>query len=276
VSGLRIGSGEYLFERDDDFGRDKPSFGVVSNVAIDASGRVRVWHRGVKPLVTLDDKGAPVESWGEGVARDPHGMFAVADGSMWLVDRGSHEVFCLGSDGKITRRIGTRDRPALEAPFSNPADVAISPRGEIFVADGYANSRVHRFSPTGEHILSWGGPGSLAGQFRVPHGIWIDSDETVYVADRENNRVQLFTTGGIFIDEWPDFYRPTDVFIDSEGLIYVPDHVPRLTVLDRGGRILARGMVGDRPHSVWGDKNGSIYLALALERRIEKYVRVRS
>jgi len=277
VGGLRIGSGEYLLERDDGFGREKPvGFGVVSNVAVDARQRVRVWHRGSKPLITLDDRGALLDAWGEGVARDPHGMFAAADGSMWVVDRGAHEVLRVAADGKITLRMGSRDRPVLDGPFNNPADVAISPQGDIFVADGYSNSRVHRFSSTGEHILSWGGPGSMAGQFRVPHGVWIDSAGTVYVADRENNRVQLFTTDGTFVEEWTDFYRPTDVFIDSAGLIYVTDHVPRLTILDRSGRILARGLVGDRPHSVWGGNDGSIYLALALERKVEKYVRVRS
>jgi len=276
LSAARIGSGHYLFERVDDWDKEhRASFGVVSSVAVDSDQRVRVWHRGADPLLSLDSDGKRVGAWGAGLVRDPHGIFAVEDGSIWLVDRDAHEVLCLGRDGRVGLRLGQRDSPAHNAPFSHPADVALSKSGEIFVADGYGNSLVHRFTSTGKHILSWGGPGSLAGQFRVPHGVWVDSQDVVYVADRENNRVQCFTTGGIFIDQWTDFYRPTDVFMDAEGIIYVTDHVARLTVLDRGGHILARGRLGDRPHSLWGDRKGNLYIALALEKRVEKYARVR-
>ena len=93
------------------------------------------------------------------------------------------------------------------------------------MADGYGNSSVHKFSPEGQHLLSWGSRGTGPGQFSTPHGIWVDSHDRVYVADRENNRVQIFDTEGRFISEWHDFYHPMDIFMDAEDKIYVTDQI---------------------------------------------------
>src|SRR5207248_6491697 len=143
-------------------------------------------------------------------------------------------------------------------PFHYPTNLAVGPSGDLYVTDGYGNARVHRFAPDGRLLQSWGEPGGGPGQFRVPHGLAVDEDGTVYVADRENSRVQLFTADGVYRGAWTDVARPCQVFVDGAGAVYVaelgfragrwPWMGPpeagavggRLSVFDRNGRLLAR------------------------------------
>jgi peptidylglycine monooxygenase len=120
---------------------------------------------------------------------------------------------------------------------------------------------VHKFSSSGEHLLTWGAPGSGPGEFHTPHGIWVDDFERVYVVDRDNNRIQLFTSDGEYLEEWQDFFHPMDIFLDSSNNVYVTDQTPRLTVLNTKGDIIARGFAPDAGHGMWGDSNGNLYLA---------------
>ena len=121
-------------------------------------------------------------------------------------------------------------RPRLQAPFNHPADACVAPSGEIYVADGYGNSSVHRFSADGEYISSFGSPGRGPGQFVVPHSIRVSRDGRVYVADRENHRVQVFTSEGEFLAEWTDFKCPMGVHIDADQVVYVTDQIPRISL----------------------------------------------
>jgi DNA-binding beta-propeller fold protein YncE len=173
-------------------------------------------------------------------------------------------------------------------PFNFPTNLAISPNGDLYVADGYGNARIHRFSPDGTLLMSWGEPGSGPGQFHVPHGIAIDRHGTIYVADRENSRIQLFTAEGKFLTEWTDIARPCQVFIDDTSCVYVAElgyragmwpgtHPPtpaatggRLSIFDIHGQLLARWGGGDNPcapgdffapHDVWVDSRGDIYVS---------------
>jgi peptidylglycine monooxygenase len=121
---------------------------------------------------------------------------------------------------------------------------------------------------------SWGQPGSLPGEFRVPHGIWVTEDDRVLVADRENGRVQVFGRDGTFVDEWTDFYRPTNIFVDRHGSIFVSDLIPRISVFDRDGRLVDRlRPYHNNAHGVWNDKSGSIFLAATDGSCVEKFVR---
>ena len=170
--------------------------------------------------------------------------------------------------------LGTAGVPSFQAPFNHPADIAVGPNGDIYVADGYGNSRVHRFSADGALILSWGSPGKGPGEFSVPHGVWVDRNERVYVADREHGRVQVFTPEGEFIDQWTDFFRCTDVYVDADGAVYVTDLIPRLSVFDSSGKMVARGRpVLNTPHGLYGDSHGDLYFAEASARRLSKLVR---
>jgi len=170
--------------------------------------------------------------------------------------------------------LGQRGRPALQAPFNHPADVALAPNGDIYVADGYGNSAIHRFSAEGKHLGSWGAPGAGRGQFTTPHGIWVDSRERILVADRENNRVQLFSPEGDFYGEWTDLFHPMDIYVDRTGTVYVTDQIPRITMYSPEGQMLARGRpVTMGAHGVWGDSRGNLYLAEVAVNQVTKLVR---
>ena len=124
--------------------------------------------------------------------------------------------------------LGERHVPRLQAPFNHPTDVAVAPDGDIYVSDGYGNSAVHCFAPTGECRRTWGCPGTGPGEFSTPHAIWVDRSGRVLVADRENNRVQIFGREGEYLDEWGDFYHPMDIYEDDRGMVYVTDQTPQL------------------------------------------------
>jgi streptogramin lyase len=172
-------------------------------------------------------------------------------------------------------------------PFNRPTGVAIAPNGDIYVADGYGNARVHRFASDGRLIQSWGEPGNQPGEFNLPHDIWVAPDEKVFVADRENDRIQIFSPTGEFLDQWTDVQRPTGLCI-RDGLVYVSelwwvpgqrsfrlgqivvDQPGRVTAKDLGGKTLARfGHEGERtapgnfiaPHGVCADSRGDIYVS---------------
>ena len=148
-----------------------------------------------------------------------------------------------------------------QAPFNHPADVAVSPGGDIYVADGYGNSSIHKFSESGEYLLSWGAPGTEPGELSTPHGIWVDSKSRVYVADRENSRVQIFDTDGEYITEWIDLYHPMDIWFDDNDIAFVSDQTPRFSVLDEQGKLLSRGKAPDAGLGLYGASNGNLYLS---------------
>jgi DNA-binding beta-propeller fold protein YncE len=172
-------------------------------------------------------------------------------------------------------------------PFNYPTDLAVAPNGELYITDGYGNARVHRFTPDGQLIESWGEPGSGPEQFHIPHAIAIDRGGIIYVADRENSRLQLFTLDGQFITAWDDIARPNGVFIDEQSNVFVaelgyragmwpgttaPNSNPtggRMSIFNRNGELLARWGGGDNPcapgdffapHDVWIDARGDLYV----------------
>ena len=176
------------------------------------------------------------------------------------------------ANGKLLLRFGNRGRPAFQAPFNHPADVAVAPSGEIYIADGYANSNVHRFSAEGKHLGSWGTPGSGPGQFSTPHGIWVDGNERVYVADRENSRVQIFSPEGDYLSEWGDLYHAMDIYQDRQGRFFVTDQTPRISVFNADGKLLSRGKAATTPHSIWGDSKDNLYVGYT--GALTKYLKV--
>ncbi|UCH58207.1 MAG: hypothetical protein JSV18_05975, partial [Candidatus Bathyarchaeota archaeon] len=151
----------------------------------------------------FDREGNFLKSWGEGIFANPHGVYIDADDRVYCVDKMDHTVRKFTQNGELLLTLGTKEQPGeAGAHFNRPTDIALSPSGEMFVSDGYGNSRLHRFSPEGEHILSWGEPGDGPSQFNLPHGIWVDRKGRVLVADRQNRRIQLFTQDGEFLEEW--------------------------------------------------------------------------
>ncbi len=272
-----IGERPFLFEVVRWYGqlpRDQ-RLASVSSVACDSLDRLYVYQRGDPPLLIFDAKGKLTDTWGAGTEIDAHGMFIDSEDHVFLVNRAEHHVLQVESSGASRVVLGEPGRPRYGRPFCEPADVAVSPEGEFFVADGYGNFHVHRFDHSGRHVTTWGGPGKGPGQFIVPHGIWADRAGRVLVADRENGRVQIFDTSGTYLDEWAWFFRPTDIYVDPSGHAFVTDLVPSVTVISPSGKVIARGKpVDEFAHSVWGNSRGDLFIAHRRANEIVKLSRI--
>lgn len=175
--------------------------------------------------MVYDRDGNFLRSWGEGVFTPrTHGIAIGADDMVYNVNDGDHTVRKFTPTGEERMLIGTPGRASDTGydgksqtsirrggpPFNRPTDIAIAPDGKLYVTDGYGNARVHRSKADGTLIQSWGEPGTGPGQFRLPHGIGILSDDRVFVTDRENDRIQIFSREGQFLDMWTHIQRPTE------------------------------------------------------------------
>lgn len=185
----------------------------------------------IAPIQKFDASGRLVVSFGSGLFSWPHGLFAAPDGTLWVTDGQKQVVMQLTSDGRVLRTLGkpgvTGDGPDT---FNSPSDVVVAPNGDIFVADGHGdypvehtNDRMVKFSKDGKFIKAWGHHGSAQGEFDVPHGLAMDSAGRLFVADRANNRIQIFDQDGKFIAEMRQFSRPSGIFIDKNDMLYVAD-----------------------------------------------------
>lgn len=289
---MEYGSGKYTYELVDSWA--KPPGGVsfqdVGGVAVDAQERVYVLNRSPEhPVMVFDREGNFVTSWGQGLFSRAHGCGIGPDGSIFCTDDRNHTVRKFSPEGKLLMTLGNEDQPSDTGydktyfdffwslttitkggpPFNRPTGVAVSASGNIYVVDGYGNARVHKFNADGELLLSWGEPGYAPGHFRLPHDIFVDKQERVWVADRENSRVQIFDANGKFLEQWEDLLRPTDVYIDDEGVVYISELSMRLSIFSPEGKLLARwGTQGaDKekalfvgPHSITLDSRGDIYV----------------
>ena len=245
--------------------------GAVSELALDSKGNVYVFQRNDPPVLVFDPMGNYVGGWGAGEVYDGHGICIGPDDRVFLVDRDAHQILIYTTDGHRLGEIGERHKPTLGGVFNHPTDVAVASDGELYVSDGYGNSVVHRFSPDGKLIQTWGTGGTGPGEFSTPHGIWVDQQDRVLVADRENDRIQLFTRDGEYIEEWGDLQHPMDIYVDDAGMVFVTDCVPRLNMFAPDGSIAGRCRpTWDSPHGVWGNKNGDIFLAEQTPNRVTK------
>lgn len=248
----------------------------VTDVAVGPDGRVHVLLRD-DPLVdepsprvvTLDPEGRRLAAWGEDLIADSHMIAAAPDGRLLIVDRDAHEIIICDPDGTRMGGLGTRHGP-LE-PFNHPTDVALSPTGDIYVCEGYAAGTVHRFSPKGRPLGSWGRIGSGAGEFMNAHAVWVQPDGRVVVADRENDRLQVFTGEGELVAIWTGFKQPLDIWGDACGRLYVTDLLPSLSLVAADGELLGRCRpVLNGAHGIWGDAQGRLYLAEGNPSRITR------
>lgn len=295
-----VGSGRFTYEANDQWAKlpDDWRFVEVVGVATDRQDRVFVFNRGEHPVIVFDREGRYLRSWGEGRFKRPHGLFIGLDEAVYCTDDQGHKISKFSPEGDLLLELGdgtgsdtgVRDgdyRTITHGgpPFNLPTNLAMAPDGAIYISDGYGNARVHKFSPDGEHLLSWGEPGTGPGEFNLPHGIKVDAAGKVYVADRENDRIQIFTGEGGFLTEWTDVARPTELFIDAAGNVYVaeighraglfPPNQPepgatggRVSVFDLEGKLQARWggedplKTGDffAPHDVWADSHGDLYV----------------
>ena len=266
MSALVVGTGAHIYDVVQDFAVLPPgmSFGHTNDVAVDSQGTVYVTQRDGPPVLVFDASGAYQGALGEGLLADPSGICTTADDHILVADRDTHQVLKLDAQGTVLLRLGEPGVAKLHAPFNHPSGVAVAPNGDILVADGFGNSCVHRFSADGGLLRSWGSPGAARGQFSIPNGLWVDDHDRVYVADRDNNRLQVFDGEGRFLAQWGDLFRPLAVWGDGAGRIYVTDQVPRLSVFTAEGRLLSRGKAPDAGQGMCGDAQGNLYFTGAM------------
>jgi DNA-binding beta-propeller fold protein YncE len=247
------------------------SLGLVSQLAIDSTGRVYLLQRAFPSVLVFSAAGELEALWDHVRVFDGHGIYVSPDDRVFVIDRDAHEVLICDTSGKILQTLGRRNQPGSETPFNHPTDAVVAPDGEIYVSDGYGNSRVHRFAANGELKLSWGAPGAGPGQFTTPHAVWIDANDRVLIADRENNRVQVFDRSGAYLAEWRDLYHPMDICGCTDGSILVTDQVPRLSQFSLDGKLIGRCRPAlNGAHGVWSDRHGNIFLAEMIPSRITK------
>ncbi len=184
------------------------------------------------PILKFDASGKLVKSFGEGMFLFPHGIHIDPDGNVWLTDGlgkdgKGQQVFKFSPDGKVLMTLG-KAGVAGNGPdeFNAPSAVLVAPNGDIFVADGHGretNARIVKFSKDGKFIKTWGKKGSAPGELDIPHALAMDSQGRLFVADRQNNRIQIFDQDGKFLDQWMQFSRPSGLYIDKHDVIYVSD-----------------------------------------------------
>ena len=183
--------------------------GLVSWVAIDSKGLIYEIQRGDRadPVLVLDQDGKLLRSWGKGDYKIPHSIRIDPEGDVWTVDAGTSVVQKYSPSGKKLMTITVGEQPENDSPFNGATDIAFGPNGHLFIADGYGNSRILEYTPDGNRVKQWGKPGTGPGEFHLPHAIQIDSEGTIYVADRENGRIQKFDLDGHFLGEIPHLGR---------------------------------------------------------------------
>lgn len=280
----------------------------VADVAVDAHDAVYLLTRLDARVVVYGKDGRFLRSFGETVlSTRPHGITITTAGHVWIADEGAHALVCFDGQGNLVQTVGNPGEPSdtgaesgletlaaelasIEAggdPFNRPTHVAEAPNGDLYVTDGYGNARVHHFRADGTLIRSWGQPGNGPGEFNLPHDILVLPDGRVIVADRENNRIQVFDPEGEFMDAWRDVCRPAGIALLPGGELVVAE-LPgsqgsgalesgrveegspgRISILAPDGEILMRwgedppeavGNFGE-PHGVAVDSQGAIYVA---------------
>lgn len=301
-----FGSGEFRYRADPAWQHSPADYQgtEVSAVAVDRQDRVYVFNRGTDPVIVFDRHGKRLNAWGGDVIVHAHGITIdfKDDDAVYCTDDWDHTVRKFTPDGELLMTLGTSGKPSdtgatsidfrtithAGPPFYFPCNLALSPDGDFYVCDGYGNARVHKFSAGGKLLFSWGAPGTEPGEFRIPHGIAVSSDGRVFVADRENSRIQIFSPDGTFLDQWSDIARPCQVTFDPAGNLFVaelgyragmwpgtsppsPDATGgRISIFDPNGKLLSRWGGGDNPtapgdffapHDIRLDSHGDVYVA---------------
>ena len=296
----KSGGGNFVYEFVENWEKipEGLSWRETAGVATDSNDNVYVFNRGDHPMMVFDSDGNFLKSWGEGIFSRAHGVSAGPDDTLYCTDDGDHTVRQCTLDGKVLMTIGDAGNPAVPfsgSPFNRCTHTATDPdNGDIFVTDGYGNGRIHKYSPDGKLITSWGGPGVGEGEFNIVHNIATDKNGYLYVCDRENHRVQVFDKHGNFEAVWANIHRPCAIYIDDDSqMVYVaelgwgtpisqavPNIGPRGSVLDTSGNVVERiGHMGYglgvgqfvAPHGLCLDSNLSIYVAEVARTNISHY-----
>jgi hypothetical protein len=285
-----LGEGDHRYRVVEDWPKlpDGWEFRDVGAVAVDSNDQIYVFNRGEHPMMIFDRDGNFLRSWGEDLFERAHGLHIGADDMLYCTDDGTHTILKCTPDGKVLLTVGMPGEAApymSGEPFHRCTHTALSTDGHIFVSDGYGNARVHKYSPDGKLVMSWGEPGTDPGQFNIVHNIVADTDGWVYVADRENHRVQVFDSNGKYETQWNNMHRPSGLFMPpgrcqhcyigelGPGMAVnrnMPNIGPRLSIYTHEGELVARlgspaGPSNEpgrfmSPHGLAVDSRGDIYV----------------
>ncbi len=280
----------------------------VPSIAVDAEDQVWVFNRKNPMVQVYASDGRYLRGWMEDNARSvPHALKFDREGNVWLVDAGLHVARKYDRSGRLLLVLGTLGEPGEDGThFNRPTDIAFAPNGDIFVADGYGNNRIARFDATGRFIKAWGTMGVAAGQFSLPHAIAIDSTGRLYVADRNNVRIQIFDLEGRLLDVWANVLVPWGIWVSPKDEIWVcgstpmpwrtdpkypaaplgcPPHDQLFMVFNPAGRVLQLTMIPkgedgqEKPgqvnwlHAIALDRQGNIYAGDIIGKRVQKFMR---
>jgi DNA-binding beta-propeller fold protein YncE len=287
-----LSNGAFRYEVVEDWAQLPAEFelGDVAAVGVDRRDQVFLFTRGEHPMIVLDREGNVLRTWGHGLFSHPHGLHIGPDDTVYCTDDGDHTVRQFTASGKLLIQIGIPGKPAplmSGLPFHACTHTAHSPQGDLYVTDGYGNACVHKFAPDGRHLKTWGRSGCGPGEFYFPHNVVCDAAGWIYVADRENHRIQVFDEDGRYQAQWNNLHRPCALcssggdsplfFIGEMGpavavgqALSFPNLGSRIVVLDGEGNQLARlsgGPAGIGPrrfvaaHGIAVDSYGDLYVS---------------
>jgi sugar lactone lactonase YvrE len=250
---------------------DGVTMGATAAVAFDARGHLWVLTRGAVAFFEFDEKGAYLRSFGDKLFTRAHGLRIDREGNLWAGDVGAHTVRKFSRDGQLLLTLGTAgeagewNEATGSRKLNQPNDVVVADNGDVFVVEGHTpgprgDARVLKFDKTGRFLTQWGGKGAAPGQFQVAHGIAIDAKGLLWVADRENQRIQLFDQAGTFVREMKYAGLPCAMDIGREYVYMVNGFAGQVVRMDLAGKVLA--VVG-RPGTGPGEFGEAHFIAVS-------------
>lgn len=278
------GSAAESYQLDQNFSLTLPDglkWGPSPGIAFDSRGHLIVTHRGPRPILVYDAEGKLIHMFGDEELTAVHGTRVDPDDNIWVTDHKNHTVIKYAPSGTVLMLLGRRDMPGEdEIRFNRPTDVAFAPNGDFFVSDGYGNNRVVKFSKEGKYQMAWGVKGGWSGQFHLPHAVFLDAKGLLHVADRENDRIQVFDQQGKFVRLYGGF-APFGIFIAPDQTLFVADgRANQAYHLTLDGKMLDRwGSVGtgpgqfQLPHGIAVDREGRVYVTEVGGRRVQRFLR---
>ena len=253
---------------------DDFEWGQLPNLTIDHDGNIYAFHRADPPVLKFSTDGTLLKTWGAGMMVRAHGFWIAPDGNIFATDQRGHRVYKFSTNGELLLALGEKGVPGEDAEhFNGPADVAVAPNGDLFVADGHGNDRIVKFSADGTFIKAWGKEGSAPGEFDLPHTVAFDSQGRLFVGDRSNHRIQIFDQNGTFIDQWTQFGWPSGIYISPDDTIYVADYQSKLgiTIGSAQDGTVTGFIDGTEPEGVVVDATGNVYAGEVGGRMLKKF-----
>jgi DNA-binding beta-propeller fold protein YncE len=266
------------------------NFGPCSGVAVNAKNNVLVFNRSENALMEFTAAGDWVRTMGRGIFTLPHGLRIDREGNIWCTDTGAHIVVKMNADGRILMVLGVAGRAGdwhhagHMKCFDEPNDLAFGANGEVYITQGHGkgDNVVHKFTANGDHVKTWGGTGKEKGQFNQPHSIVINGKGLLYIADRSNQRIQVFDGDGNYLRETHHAGTPCGLAMcnDQRHMMMAHGHAGKIMKLDDECNVLGiTGSQGKGPnqygeaHYIALDHNEDIYVGDTLNWRVQKLVK---